>query len=213
MKRDSGPLTGLKVIEVTHIMAGPTCGLMLADMGADVIKVERLPDGDDTRRTVPPTIPPGPGGESAAFMMMNRNKRGIALNLRSSEGRTVLHRLLQRADVLVENLRTGAMDAMGFDYDTLHAANPGLIYCSLTGFGRTGPYAERGGVDLIAQGMSGLMSITRALPRAGGRAGAGQGRRAGDGHHRRHPGGDGGVSRLHPPSAQRGRATGRHLAL
>ncbi|HMN30955.1 MAG TPA: CaiB/BaiF CoA-transferase family protein, partial [Caldilineaceae bacterium] len=101
------------------------------------------------------------------FMMMNRNKRGIALNLRSSEGRTVLHRLLQRADVLVENLRTGAMDAMGFDYDTLHAANPGLIYCSLTGFGRTGPYAERGGFDLIAQGMSGLMSITGALPRAG----------------------------------------------
>jgi crotonobetainyl-CoA:carnitine CoA-transferase CaiB-like acyl-CoA transferase len=100
-------------------------------------------------------------------MMMNRNKRGVALNLRSAEGRAVLHRLLQNADVLVENLRTGAMDAMGFDYATLSAANPGLIYCSLTGFGRTGPYAERGGFDLIAQGMSGLMSITGDMPAAG----------------------------------------------
>jgi crotonobetainyl-CoA:carnitine CoA-transferase CaiB-like acyl-CoA transferase len=152
------------VIEVTHIMAGPTCGLMLADMGADVIKVERLPDGDDTRRTIPPTIPPEPGGESAAFMMMNRNKRGIALNLRNAEGRAVLRRLIQTADVLVENLRTGAMEAMGFGYESLKAANPGLIYCSLTGFGRTGPYADRGGFDLIAQGMSGLMSITGEMP-------------------------------------------------
>jgi crotonobetainyl-CoA:carnitine CoA-transferase CaiB-like acyl-CoA transferase len=136
---------------------------MLADMGADVIKVERLPGGDDTRRTIPPTIE----GESAAFMMMNRNKRGLALNLRSPDGRAVLHRLLHNADILVENLRTGAMDAMGFDYATLSATNPRLIYCSLTGFGRTGPYAERGGFDLIAQGMSGLMSITGSMPGAG----------------------------------------------
>lgn len=162
-KQPSGPLVGLKVVEVTHIMAGPTCGLMLADMGADVIKVERLPDGDDTRRTVPPTI----NGESAAFMMMNRNKRGIALNLRTAEGRAVLHRLLHTADVLIENLRTGAMEAMGFGYAALQAKNPGLIYCSLTGFGRTGPYAERGGFDLIAQGMSGLMSITGEMPKEG----------------------------------------------
>jgi crotonobetainyl-CoA:carnitine CoA-transferase CaiB-like acyl-CoA transferase len=167
MNSNLGPLAGLKVVEVTHIMAGPTCGLMLADMGADVIKVERLPDGDDTRRTIPPTIPPEPGGESAAFMMMNRNKRGIALNLRSEEGRSVLHRLVERADVLVENLRTGAMEAMGFGYETLRTKNPALIYCSLTGFGRTGPYADRGGFDLIAQGMSGLMSITGDMPAAG----------------------------------------------
>ncbi len=159
----SGPLAGLKVIEITHIMAGPTCGMMLADMGANVIKVERLPDGDDTRRTVPPTI----DGESAAFMMMNRNKRGIALDLRSVGGKAVLQRLLQDADVLVENLRKGALESMGFGYAALQAQNPGLIYCSLTGFGLTGPYADRGGFDLVAQGMSGLMSITGEMPQPG----------------------------------------------
>lgn len=158
--QNNGPLQGLKVVEITHIMAGPTCGMMLADMGADVIKVERLPSGDDTRRTVPPTL----GGESAAFMMMNRNKRGIALDLRNEKGRQVLRRLAQSADVLVENLRMGAMEAYGLGYETLKEENPGLIYCSLTGFGRTGPYAERGGFDLIAQGMSGLMSITGEMP-------------------------------------------------
>ncbi len=156
----SGPLHGLKVIEITHIMAGPTCGLMLADMGANVIKVERLPRGDDTRRTVPPTI----DGESAAFMMMNRNKRGIAINFRSAEGRAVVQRLIQDADVLIENFRRGAMEHYGLGYDTLKQDNPGLIYCSLSGFGRTGPYADRGGFDLIAQGMSGLMSITGEMP-------------------------------------------------
>jgi crotonobetainyl-CoA:carnitine CoA-transferase CaiB-like acyl-CoA transferase len=151
-----GPLAGLTVVELTHIMAGPTCGLMLADMGADVIKVERLPGGDDTRRTVPPEI----DGESAAFMMMNRNKRGIAINLRTAGGKTVLHRLIRSADIFVENLRTGALDAQGFGYATVKQDNPGLIYCSLTGFGRTGPYADRGGFDLIAQGMGGIMHVT-----------------------------------------------------
>lgn len=158
--QNHGPLQGLKVIEISHIMAGPTCGMMLADMGADVIKVERLPGGDDTRRTVPPTI----DGESAAFLMMNRNKRGIALDLRSQEGRAVLRRLILGADVLVENFRKGAMDSYGLGYETLRQENPGLIYCSLSGFGLTGPYAERGGFDLIAQGMSGLMSITGEMP-------------------------------------------------
>lgn len=161
--QNNGPLQGLKVVEITHIMAGPTCGMMLADMGADVIKVERLPDGDDTRRTVPPTI----DGESAAFLMMNRNKRGIALDLRSEEGRQVLRRLILGADILVENFRMGAMEAFGLGYETLKQENPGLIYCSLSGFGRTGPYAERGGFDLIAQGMTGLMSITGEMPIAG----------------------------------------------
>jgi len=107
-RQPTGPLDGLKVIEITHIMAGPTCGLMLADMGADVIKVERLPDGDDSRRTVPPTI----DGESAAFMMMNRNKRGIALDLRSAGGRRVLRHLVRGADVLVENFRRGRWSIM-----------------------------------------------------------------------------------------------------
>jgi crotonobetainyl-CoA:carnitine CoA-transferase CaiB-like acyl-CoA transferase len=133
---------------------------MLADLGADVIKVERLPDGDDTRRTVPPTL----DGESAAFLMMNRNKRGIALDLKSQRGRAVLRRLIQSADVLIENFRMGAMESFGLGYETLKEDNPALIYCSLSGYGRTGPYAERGGFDLIAQGMSGLMSITGEMP-------------------------------------------------
>ncbi len=157
-----GPLTGLKVVEITHIMAGPTCGLMLADMGADVIKVERLPRGDDTRRTIPPTL----AGESAAFMMMNRNKRGIAINFKSAAGLAALRRLICQADILIENFRTGALAHYGLSYAALRAEHPGLIYCSLSGFGLTGPYAERGGFDLIAQGMSGLMSITGDRPTA-----------------------------------------------
>src|SRR5690606_13536061 len=145
-----GPLAGLKVIDLTHVMAGPTCTLMLADMGADVIKVEKIPDGDDTRRAVPPTI----DGEAAAFMMMNRNKRGIALDLKTPGGRRVLARLLADADVVVENYRPGTMARLGFDYEALRRDNPGLIYCALSGFGRTGPYGHRGGFDLVAQAMS-----------------------------------------------------------
>ncbi len=151
-----GPLTGLKVIELAHIMAGPVCGLMLADMGADVIKVEKHPGGDDSRHFLPPDI----GGESAAFMMMNRNKRGIAVNLKTDGGRAVIRRLIEGADAVIENYRLGTMARLGLSYDSLAAANPGLIYCEISGFGRSGPYAERGGFDLIAQGMSGLMSVT-----------------------------------------------------
>src|SRR5579863_2198170 len=151
-----GPLKGLKVIDLSHIMAGPACTMLLADMGADVIKVEKIPGGDDARRMVPPTV----ADESAAFLIMNRNKRGIALNLKSEEGRGVLSRLLQNADVLIENYRRGTMEKMGFGYEALHTLNPKLIYCSISGFGRTGPYADRGGFDLVAQGMTGLMSIT-----------------------------------------------------
>jgi len=152
----SGPLVGMRVIELAHIMAGPACGLMLADMGADVIKVEKIGTGDDSRRFLPPDI----NGESAAYMMMNRNKRGIALDLKQNEGREVLLRLLKDADVVIENYRHDTMARLGLDYDTLKDLNPGLIYCEISGFGRTGPYRERGGFDLIAQGMSGLMSIT-----------------------------------------------------
>jgi crotonobetainyl-CoA:carnitine CoA-transferase CaiB-like acyl-CoA transferase len=155
-KKKTGPLEGLKVIDLSHIMAGPACSMLLADMGADVIKVEKIPGGDDARRMVPPIM----GDESAAFLIMNRNKRGIALNLKTEEGRGVLSRLLKEADVLIENYRRGTMEKMGFGYDALHVLNPKLIYCSISGFGRTGPYADRGGFDLVAQGMSGLMSIT-----------------------------------------------------
>jgi crotonobetainyl-CoA:carnitine CoA-transferase CaiB-like acyl-CoA transferase len=137
----SGPLTGIRVVELAHIMAGPVCGLMLGDMGAEVIKVEKIDGGDDTRRSVPPAL----AGESAAYMMMNRGKRGVSLDLKSPDGKAVLRRLLADADVLIENF-------------------PALIYCSLSGFGRSGPYAERPGFDLVAQGMSGLMSVTGEGP-------------------------------------------------
>jgi len=160
MTASTGPLTGMKVIELAHVMAGPTCGRMLADMGADVIKVERVPDGDDTRRFLPPEIE----GESAAFMMMNRNKRGIAIDLKNPAGRDVLLKMLETADVLIENYRADTMSKLGLGYEDLKAHNPGLIYCAISGFGRTGPYAHRGGYDLIAQGMSGLMSITGEAP-------------------------------------------------
>ncbi len=151
-----GPLAGLKVIEFAHIMAGPVCGLMLADMGADVIKVEKVPGGDDTRRTLPPEIE----GESAAFLMMNRNKRGVAINLKTGNGRSIARGLLADADVAIENYRKGTMERLGLGYQEVKRFNPGIIYAELSGFGRTGPYAERAGFDLIAQGMSGIMSIT-----------------------------------------------------
>ncbi|MEC5290538.1 CoA transferase [Aurantimonas sp. C2-6-R+9] len=154
-----GPLEGMKVIELAHIMAGPVCGMMLADMGADVIKVEK-PEGDDSRRFLPPDI----GGESAAYMMMNRNKRGVVLDLKSDDGKAVLRRMLETADVVIENYRMGTMEKLGLGYEDLRKANPGLIYCEISGFGRSGPYASRGGFDLIAQGMSGLMSITGEGP-------------------------------------------------
>ena len=158
--QQSGPLAGLKVIELAHIMAGPVCGLMLADLGADVIKVEKTPDGDDTRRMLPPDI----DGESAAYMILNRNKRGTAINLKHPEGRDALKRLLKDADAVIENYRPGTMERLGLGYETLARDNPGLIYCQITGFGLTGPYAGRAGFDLISQGMSGLMSLTGEGP-------------------------------------------------
>jgi len=155
-----GPLAGLKVIELAHIMAGPVCGRMLADLGADVIKVERIPGGDASRGFLPPDL----GGESAAFMMLNRNKRGIALDLKTDAGREVVRRLARRADVVIENYRAGTLERLGLGYETLRQDNPGLILCEISGFGRTGPYAGIGGFDLIAQGYSGLMSITGEGP-------------------------------------------------
>jgi len=164
----AGPLTGVKVLELAQIMAGPTCGMLLADLGADVIKVERVPGGDDTRMMNRPSV----RGESAAFMAMNRNKRGIALNLKLPAAQAALKRMVTRADVVTENYRKGTMDKLGLGYDALRAINPAIIYCSISGFGRTGPYAERGGYDLIAQGMSGLMATTGEPGRAPAKHGA-----------------------------------------
>jgi crotonobetainyl-CoA:carnitine CoA-transferase CaiB-like acyl-CoA transferase len=162
-----GPLAGVKVLELAQIMAGPTCGIMLADLGADVIKVERIPGGDDTRHMDRPSV----RGESASFMAMNRNKRGIALNLKLPAAQEALKRMAARADVLTENYRKGTMEKLGLGYETLKKVNPGLIYCSISGYGRTGPYADRGGYDLIAQGMSGLMSVTGEPGRAPAKSG------------------------------------------
>jgi len=158
----SGPLAGVKVLELAQIMAGPTCGLMLADLGADVIKVERVPGGDDTRRMDRPSVK----GESASFMAMNRNKRGIALNLKLPAAQEALKRMAARSDVVTENYRKGTMEKLGLGYEALRAVNPAIIYCSISGYGRTGPYAEKGGYDLIAQGMSGLMGVTGEAGRA-----------------------------------------------
>ncbi|HWK70846.1 MAG TPA: CoA transferase [Burkholderiaceae bacterium] len=155
-----GPLAGLRVIELAHVMAGPVGGLMLADMGAQVIKVEKLPGGDDTRRTTPPAI----NGESASFMILNRNKRGVAVDLKAEAGKEFVRRLIGQADVVIENYRPGTMEKMGLGYDALQALNPGLVYCKITGFGLTGPYAQRAGYDLISQGMSALMSLTGEGP-------------------------------------------------
>jgi crotonobetainyl-CoA:carnitine CoA-transferase CaiB-like acyl-CoA transferase len=151
-----GPLRGMRVLELAQIMAGPTCGMMLADMGADVVKVEKLPGGDDARGYREPRV----NGVSAPFMMLNRNKRGIALNLKLPAGRDVLLRMVRDADVLTENFRRGTLEKLGLGYDVLAAINPGLIYCAISGYGRNGPAADKGGFDLIAQGFAGLMSIT-----------------------------------------------------
>ena len=153
---DPLPLSGMVVLDLSQILAGPVCGMMLADMGADVIKVEKPDGGDDNRRAGPPFI----GGQGAGFMAANRNKRSLALNLRDESGRQVFERLLEQADVVVENFRPGVMERLGIGYERLSKLKPSLIYCSISGHGGTGPYKDRGGFDLIAQGMSGLMSIT-----------------------------------------------------
>lgn len=151
-----GALSGLRVLELAQIMAGPTCGMMLADLGADVIKIEKIDGGDDARGYREPTIQ----GVSAPFLMLNRNKRGIALDLKQPEGREVFLRMVRNADVVIENFRKGTLEKLGLGYDTLSQENPGLIYCAISGYGRTGPFAHKGGFDLIAQGFTGLMSIT-----------------------------------------------------
>ena len=149
-----GLLTGIKVLDLTQLMAGPYCAQLLADLGADVIKVES-PEGDISR-----TLPPFVNGESAYYRAMNRNKRGIVVDLTEPSGREALHRLLETADVLVENFRPGIPEKLGIDYETVKAINARIIYCAISTFGETGPYAKRPGVDLLAQAMSGLIAVT-----------------------------------------------------
>ena len=152
----SGPLAGVVVLDLTQILAGPMCTMVLADMGADVIKVEKPNGGDDNRRMGPPFIKDW----SAGFIAVNRNKRSLALDLQNEEGRKVFRRLVEGADVVVENFRPGVMERLGLAYDELRKIKPALVYCTISGFGSTGPARNRGGFDLVAQGVSGLMSIT-----------------------------------------------------
>lgn len=150
------PLDGLLVVDLTRALAGPYCTLMLGDYGARVIKVEVPGTGDDTRGWGPPFV----GGESAYFLGINRNKESLTLNLKHPQAQAVLWRLIERADVLVENFRPGIMERLGFAYPAVRAANPRLVYCAISGFGQDGPYRERTAYDLILQGMGGLMGIT-----------------------------------------------------
>jgi crotonobetainyl-CoA:carnitine CoA-transferase CaiB-like acyl-CoA transferase len=156
------PLTGIRVIDLTRVLSGPFSTMLLADMGADVVKVEKLPGGDDARGYREPRV----NGVSAPFLMMNRNKRGLALDLKHRKGRDILLRLVETADVLTENFRRGTLEKFGVGYDVLSKANPGLIYCAVSGYGRNGPLGDKGGFDLIAQGFAGLMAITGEPGRA-----------------------------------------------
>jgi formyl-CoA transferase len=150
------PLDDVLVIDLSRVLAGPYCTMMLADMGARVIKVEQPGSGDDTRTWGPPFA----GGESAYYLSVNRNKLGITLNLKSERGRAILVELLKQADVLIENFKTGTMDSWGLGYETLHDSNPRLIYCNISGYGTDGPDAGKPGYDFILQAEAGLMSIT-----------------------------------------------------
>jgi crotonobetainyl-CoA:carnitine CoA-transferase CaiB-like acyl-CoA transferase len=148
-------LDGIRVVDLSRVLAGPFCGALLGDMGADVVKVEDPAVGDESR-----TWPPHKDGESAGYIVNNRNKRGIAVNLKTSEGVAVVRRLVARADVLIENFRTGTMEEFGLGYETLSKENPRLVYCSVSAFGRTGPRAEGAGYEALMQAFSGIMSIT-----------------------------------------------------
>ena len=157
------PLEGIRVLDLTRAMAGPFCTMMLGDLGADVIKLERPGRGDESRGWGPPFVgePYGPyPGESAYFLSTNRNKRSITVNLKSPDGRAIVRRLVSQCDVFVENFRTGVLDKMELNHDDLRAVNPRLVYCSISGYGRTGPYAARPGYDFVIQAEGGFMGIT-----------------------------------------------------
>ena len=155
----TAPLAGVKVIELARILAGPWAGQTLADLGADVIKVE-APEGDDTRRWGPPFIERDGDTSAAYFYATNRGKKSIICDFRTPEGQEVVRRLVADADVVIENFKVGGLAKYGLDWESLRQVNPRLVYCSITGFGQTGPYAHRAGYDFIIQGMAGLMSVT-----------------------------------------------------
>jgi crotonobetainyl-CoA:carnitine CoA-transferase CaiB-like acyl-CoA transferase len=153
-----GPLSGLRVLDLTRVLAGPTCTQMLGDLGAEVIKIERPEAGDDTRGFAPPFVPNTK--ESAYFVGVNRNKKSVTLDIAKPGGQAIIHKLLEHCDILVENFKVGALAKYGLGYEQLAKTHPRLIYCSITGFGQTGPYAPRPGYDALIQAMGGVMSLT-----------------------------------------------------
>jgi crotonobetainyl-CoA:carnitine CoA-transferase CaiB-like acyl-CoA transferase len=158
MTTPNGPLAGLRVLDLTRVLAGPTCTQMLGDLGAEVIKIERPEAGDDTRGFAPPFVPNTK--ESAYFVGVNRNKKSVTLDIAKPEGQAIIHKLLEHCDILVENFKVGALAKYGLGYEQLAKTHPRLIYCSITGFGQTGPYAPRPGYDALIQAMGGVMSLT-----------------------------------------------------
>lgn len=166
----NGPLTGLRVLDLSRILAGPTCTQLFGDLGADVIKIERPHTGDDTRRWGPPFVQVDgeDSQESAYYLCANRNKRSLAVDMASEEGQGIIRKIAAESDIVVENFKVGDLKRRGLDYESLKALNPKLIYCSITGFGQTGPYAERAGYDFLIQGMGGIMSLTGQRDSDGG---------------------------------------------
>jgi len=165
----SGPLAGLRVLDLTRILAGPTCTQLLGDLGADVIKIERPGTGDDTRGWGPPFLGGDDSGESAYYLSSNRNKRSVAIDIATDAGQRLIKDIALKSDILCENFKVGGLARYGLDYESLSAINPGLIYCSITGFGQTGPYRHRVGYDFLIQGMGGIVSITGFPDDEGGR--------------------------------------------
>ena len=162
----TGPLHGVRVLDLTRILAGPFCTQMLGDLGAEVIKVERPRIGDDTRKFAPPFLKDEQGketSESAYFLSANRNKKSVTIDYTKPDGQRLIKRLIAKSDVVVENFKTGTLQRYGLSYDDLKSDNPRLVYCSITGFGQTGPYADRPGYDFLIQGMGGVMSVTGEL--------------------------------------------------
>ena len=149
------PLEGVNVLDLTNIMAGPYCSMVLGDMGAEVIKIENFPEGDASRR-----FDPKINDESYCFAVLNRNKKSLALNMKDPHGKEIFAKLAERADIITENFRPGVIKKLGIDYDSVRQFNPGVVYASMSGFGQTGPYGKKGGFDIIAQGMSGIMMMT-----------------------------------------------------
>jgi crotonobetainyl-CoA:carnitine CoA-transferase CaiB-like acyl-CoA transferase len=149
------PLEGVKVLDLTNVMAGPYCSMVLGDMGAEITKIENFPEGDTSRR-----FDPQINGESYCFAVLNRNKKSVALNMKDPRGKEIFMKLAAKADIIMENFRPGVVKKLGIDYDSVKGFNPGVIYASMSGFGQTGPYGKKGGFDIIAQGMSGIMVMT-----------------------------------------------------